>query len=43
MRTLSVSLVGGVLGVAAMAASDNITFHKDVMPVLHKNCQEPLV
>jgi hypothetical protein len=40
MRTLSVSLVGGFLGVAAMAASSNITFNKDVLPVLQKNCQE---
>ena len=40
MRTLSVSLAGGFLGVAAMAASNNVTFNKDVLPVLQKNCQE---
>src|SRR6202795_1284296 len=40
MRTLSVSLMGGFLGMAAMAASSNITFNKDVLPVLQKNCQE---
>jgi hypothetical protein len=40
MRNLSVLLAGGFLGVAAMAASNNVTFNKDVLPVLQKNCQE---
>ena len=40
MRMLSVSLVGSFLGMAAMAASNNVTFNKDVLPVLQKNCQE---
>jgi len=40
MRILSVSIAGCFLGVAALAASNNVTFNKDVLPVLQKNCQE---
>src|ERR1700747_2190924 len=39
MRMLSVSIAGCFLGVAALAASNNVTFNKDVLPVLQKNCQ----
>ena len=28
------------MGVAGLAASNNVTFNKDVLPVLQKNCQE---
>src|SRR6201984_959379 len=40
MRMLSVSIAGCFLGGAALAASNNVTFNKDVLPVLQKNCQE---
>lgn len=35
-RTL---LIGLLLGAAALAASVDATFHKDVVPILQKNCQ----
>jgi len=38
MRLLRVSLAGCLLGAAAFAAS-NPTFHKDVLPILQRNCQ----
>ncbi|HEV2201252.1 MAG TPA: cytochrome c [Bryobacteraceae bacterium] len=41
MRTIQVSIVGCLMGVAALAASNSpVTFNKDVLPVLQKNCQE---
>ncbi len=40
MRIASISIAGCFLGVAALAASNNVTFNKDVLPVLQKNCQE---
>ncbi len=40
MRVFSISIAGCFLGVAALAASNNVTFNKDVLPVLQKNCQE---
>lgn len=40
MRISSISIAGCFLGVAALAASNNVTFNKDVLPVLQKNCQE---
>ncbi len=41
LSLLKTSLVGGVMGVAAFAASNTpVTFNKDVLPVLQKNCQE---
>jgi hypothetical protein len=39
MSTLKFALVSCLTGVAAMAAS-SVTFNKDVLPVLQKNCQE---
>jgi len=41
MMTLWVSLVSCVVGSAAMAASNSstVTFNKDVLPILQKNCQ----
>ncbi len=40
MRTLQVVLAGCVLGITALAASsDSVTFNKDVLPILQKNCQ----
>ena len=41
MSILRVSLAGCLMGMAAIAASNSaITFNKDVLPVLQKNCQE---
>ena len=40
MRISSISIAGCFLGVAALAASNNVTFNKDVLPILQKNCQE---
>jgi hypothetical protein len=45
VRTLRLSLTGCVLGIAALAApnttsSSPVTFSKDVLPILQKNCQE---
>ncbi len=40
MRTLRLALFGSLTGMAAFAASNNVTFNKDVLPVLQKNCQE---
>ncbi|MDE3159203.1 MAG: cytochrome c [Acidobacteriota bacterium] len=41
MDTVRVSLVSGLVGVAALAASNpsSVTFSKDVLPILQKNCQ----
>ncbi len=39
MTTLRLALASCLTGVAAMAAS-SVTFNKDVLPVLQKNCQE---
>ncbi len=40
MNTLRASLVGFVMGMTAMAASNSaVTFNKDVLPLLQKNCQ----
>src|SRR5215831_16315061 len=41
MMTLRVLLVSCVVGSAAMAASNSstVTFNKDVLPILQKNCQ----
>src|ERR1700687_349522 len=42
MRTLQVVLAGCVMGIAALAATnapDSVTFNKDVLPILQKNCQ----
>ena len=39
MNPFRASLVGCSMGMAAMAAS-NVTFNKEVLPVLQKNCQE---
>lgn len=39
MKTLNFVLLGCFTGVVAMAAS-NVTFDKDVVPLLQKNCQE---
>ena len=40
MRIVSVSLLGCLVGSAALAASNDVTFNRDVLPVLQKNCQE---
>ena len=40
MRIASIAIAGCFLGVAALAASNNVTFNRDVLPVLQKNCQE---
>ena len=41
MSTLRVCLAGSILGIAAMAAPNTttVTFNKDVLPILQKNCQ----
>ena len=39
MNLFRASVVGCSMGMAAMAAS-NVTFNKEVLPVLQKNCQE---
>ena len=40
MNTLRLSLVGLAMGMTAMAASTSpVTFNKDVLPLLQKNCQ----
>jgi hypothetical protein len=39
MKTLRITLVGCLMGMAAMAASSAVTFNKDVLPILQKNCQ----
>ena len=40
MNTLRVSLACSVMGMTAVAASNSpVTFNKDVLPVLQKNCQ----
>ncbi len=42
MRTLRVSLAGSVMAMAAAAASNapaSVTFNRDVLPILQKNCQ----
>ena len=40
MRTLQVVLAGCVVAITALAASsDSVTFNKDVLPILQKNCQ----
>src|SRR6476646_8586845 len=33
-------ILAGCLAAAAMAATKGVTFNKDVLPVLQKNCQE---
>jgi hypothetical protein len=40
MTMLRTSLAGCLLGMSAFAASNSVTFNKDVLPVLQKNCQE---
>ena len=40
MRIISVSLACSLTAAAAMAATSGVTFNKDVLPVLQKNCQE---
>ncbi len=40
MKIISVSLAGCLTAAAAMAATNGVTFNKDVLPVLQKNCQE---
>lgn len=41
MRIIHVSTLGCLVGAAALAASNSpVTFNKDVLPVLQKNCQE---
>src|SRR5258708_38260423 len=40
MRIISVSLACVLISAAAMAATRGVTFNKDVLPVLQKNCQE---
>src|SRR5258708_5573874 len=40
MNIISVSLAGCLAAAAAMAAGNGVTFNKDVLPVLQKNCQE---
>src|SRR5262249_56077863 len=39
MVRATVLLVAAVLGVTAMADSPAVSFHKDVEPILQKNCQ----
>jgi hypothetical protein len=40
MRALHIAFTAGLMGVAAWAASDaTVTFNKNVLPVLEKNCQ----
>jgi hypothetical protein len=42
MRTLSLVLAGCGMGITALAATnspDSVTFNKDVLPILQKNCQ----
>jgi hypothetical protein len=40
MKTLRVSLACSVMGMTAVAASNSpVTFNKDVLPILQKNCQ----
>src|SRR6202451_4378528 len=39
MRVLSISIAGCLREVAGLAASSNVTFNKDVLPVLQRNCQ----
>jgi hypothetical protein len=40
MKTLPVSLACSVIGITAVAASNSpVTFNKDVLPILQKNCQ----
>jgi hypothetical protein len=39
MNTLRIALVGCLTGMAAIAASSAVTFNKDVLPILQKNCQ----
>jgi hypothetical protein len=41
VNTIRVCLAGGLMGMAAMAATNStVTFNKDVLPILQKNCQE---
>ena len=40
MKMVSVSLAVCLAATAAMAATTGVTFNKDVLPVLQKNCQE---
>jgi hypothetical protein len=37
---IRISLAGCLLGMTTFAASNSVTFNKDVLPVLQKNCQE---
>src|SRR5579864_9730690 len=39
MNTLRIALVGCLTGMAAMAAPSAVTFNKDVLPILQRNCQ----
>jgi hypothetical protein len=40
MTMVRTSLAGCLLTMTALAASNSVTFNKDVLPVLQKNCQE---
>jgi len=41
VNTIRVFLAGGLMGMAAVAATNSpVTFNKDVLPILQKNCQE---
>src|SRR6202035_683213 len=40
MKMVSVSLAVCLAATAAMAATTGVTFNKDVLPILQKNCQE---
>src|SRR5579862_9917777 len=40
MTMLRTSLAGCLMGMTAFAASNSVTFNKDVLPILQKNCQE---
>jgi hypothetical protein len=40
MTMVRTSLTGCLLAMTALAASNSVTFNKDVLPVLQKNCQE---
>lgn len=40
MRLTGVAIAGCLMSAAAFAATNNVTFNKDVLPILQKNCQE---
>lgn len=39
MTMFRIAFAGGLIAVAAMAAPANVTFNKDVLPILQNNCQ----